>query len=142
MDGVGRDIYLGICMLLTAGYSIDIIDLVGMSFLFDHPLLNILGTRLDEIFYTLTSVSWQSCDSFSIVVVWTSYNQRMRCPGLGFTPLFPSFSLDRLISHIGLNDVCMHVVGYLVVFVFSQKKKESRGEHLLLTHSLSYPYSN
>lgn len=25
------------CMLLTAGYSIDIIDLVGMSFLFDYP---------------------------------------------------------------------------------------------------------
>lgn len=38
MDGVGRDIYLGICMLLKAGYSIDIIDLVGMSFLFDYPL--------------------------------------------------------------------------------------------------------
>lgn len=28
----------GIYMLLTAGYSIDIIDLVGMSFLFDYPL--------------------------------------------------------------------------------------------------------
>lgn len=53
------------------------------------------------------------------------------------SPLF----LEGVLSLIsGLNDVCMHVVGYLVVFVFSQKKKESRGEHLLPTHSLSYPY--
>lgn len=88
----------GIYMLLTAGYSI---SLFLPCHLFDYSLQNILGTRLDEFFYTLTSSSWQSCDSFSVVVVWTSYNQRMRCPGLGFTPLFPSFSLDRLISHIG-----------------------------------------
>lgn len=46
------------------------------------------------------------------------------------SPLF----LEGVLSLIsGLNDVCMHVGYLVVVFVFSQKK-ESRGEHLLLTH--------
>lgn len=55
-------------------------------------------------------------------------------PRTGIYATLPLFFLKAsYLSHIGLNDVCMHVVGYLVVFVFSQKK-ESRGEHLLLTH--------
>lgn len=56
------------------------------------------------------------------------------------SPLF----LEGVLSLIsGLNDVCMHVVGYLVVFVFSQKKKRVvENIYYLPTHSLSYPYSN
>lgn len=49
------------------------------------------------------------------------------------SPLF----LEGVLSLIsGLNDVCMHVVGYLVVFVFSQKKRESwrTSTTYLLTH--------
>lgn len=48
------------------------------------------------------------------------------------SPLF----LEGVLSLIsGLNDVCMHVVGYLVVFVFSQKKKRVvENIYYLLTH--------
>lgn len=57
-------------------------------------------------------------------------------PRTGIYATLPLFFLEGVLSLIsGLNDVCMHV-GYLVVFVFSQKKKRESWR-TSTTHSLT-----
>lgn len=46
-------------------------------------------------------------------------------PRTGIYATLPLFFLKASYLISGLDDVCMHVVGYLVVFVFSRKKRES-----------------